>query len=482
MLFRNSSFFFLSICLLVGCTPKDYNTLEMRLENSVSDSEFFYEYPEIPDRELTLADVIAITLSQNLDILAQLDELAAQEAISKAEQYKMIPPLTVDGILAARSNSTATRVLSNGVFLPPQTSVPKETRQWDIRMTLNFLDLGMAYFRTKQERGRTLILDNQQMRIRQKLIFDTVQAYWRAIIAQKTLQRAQDIVLQAKGLQRELEKQIAKRNVSSIVGLQQESRLIEMENRLFIIKYQYENAKAELTEHMGLPPGTEIFLADVELNCEDPCFDPMDILEKQALLSRPELVVKDVEERIAQEEVKMALLQMLPNAAIYGDYNADLNPFLVHNYWLSAGIKAAWNLLSFPLHLAERKVGKEREAQAIRARIALSVAILTEVHISYINYLSMKEQMEIAQNYADVKKRLFHAALKEKSSGEFNELDTINYAEQALIAEIAALKTFSDYQIAIEQLDFSIGRPLYYLPICPVICPQSKDVCYDVPD
>ncbi len=453
------------VLCLTGCVS-DYDWVSLRDQHAIEDVDDILEEAYIPPYPLTLSDILRIALIQNLDLQVQRDELAAQAAIAAAENYKMIPPLTVDGIYSRRSNNTATAILTPAGVQPPQISSTQDTRQWDIRQTINLLDFGLSYFRAQQERGKAQLLAQTQLRVRQKLIFDIVQAYWKAIVAQKTLGRSLVIVEEAEEAQAQLEMQIARKNISTVDALKQEGHLIEMHNRLFAIRFQLESAKAELAEYMGLPPCTYFELADVEIleSCGQQV-ESIESLEEQSLYWRPELVVKDLEEKIAVEDARIATLQMMPNATTFGDYNADGNPFLVHNYWLSAGVRATWNLLSFPQRIAEYHAGKAREEQAYRARLALTVAVLTQVRLAYLNYQTALEQYQISMQYALVKDRLYAATLAGKQAGDMNKLDVINFAEQALTANIAALKAYADLEVAKEQLGFVIGKPLRFTPV-----------------
>lgn len=452
--------------LLYGCAPKDYDWVELRNVHAVEDLAEICSNAYFPDRPLTLDDVLQIAFTQNLDVLAQGNEWAAQRDFAEVEMLKMIPPLTLDGFLARRSNSTATTIVTAAGPGPAQISSTQDTRQWDIRQTLNLIDLGLSYYKAKQERGKIWILEQQHLRIRQKLAFDISTSYWKAIVAQKTVERASEIIDEADRLINDIEDQIEKGNLNSLDALQQEAKLIDMHARLFTLKYQLESSKAELASYMGLPAGTCYELADVEIDyCLQP-IDPIEVLEDQALFSRPELAVKDLEEQVSNEDIKMALLQMLPNASLYGDFNADGNPFLVHNNWASVGAKAAWNLLSIPQHLVERLAAKERKEQAYRSRLAVSVAVMAQVRLAYLNYKSTMEQLLISRQYADIKKRLVEVSAAVQQSGALGMLEPFNMTFEALEAEVLALKAYADYQVGLSQIGYTVGRPFIYADIC----------------
>lgn len=446
----------------LGCAKRDLDVPELRLHNSLRDLSALEQHELILDYPLTLTNILNIAMTHNLEVLTQQYERAAQDETAAAERMKMLPRLTLDGFFDARSNSAATFVQTGNVIGPPQVSSTRETKQWDLRLTFNILDMGLAYFRSKQEKNKTLIVEQQHIRIRQKLVLDIVEAYWKAIAAQKTVQEAEKMVQMGKQLQADLQRQVVLRNLSKVQGLENESRLLDLQRQLQGIRYQFELAKARLAEQMGLTPGTCFELADVEPNFEEIPFCDITALEEEALLSRPELAVKDVEERIAADGIRLALYQLVPDVAIYGDLNGDENPFLVHNFWMSFGVRAALNLLNLPEKHHLIRAAKFQKEIAFKSRLALSIAVITQVHLAYISYREVLTAYQLAKRTQEVKEELSFVAQKERESGELHDVDALNFEMEALQSKIFALASYTDLQVAIEQINYAIGRPLLF--------------------
>ena len=442
----------------------------LRDENSEYDLAALDVYNQVmplPDHPLTLEDILCIVFEHNLDVLTEEYERRVQEELTIAEELKMLPPLTLDGIFQERSKNTASNTKILGGTAPPGTIQPqlastRETRQWDARLTLDLIDFGLSYFKSKQERDRTFIIDQQHLRARQKLILETITAYWHVVVAQKVMNETIEVINLSKKFQEGFDRQIGRKNISEILGLVAESRIVDAQMQLNPLIYQYYSAKAELASLMGYPPETCFEVADVEL--KDPELDICDIteLEEQALKSRPELSVKDLEQKIARESVRMAILQMCPNPSLFVDYDVDANPFLVFNRWMSAGVKATINLLNIPQQLHLKHAAQTQAEQTYASRLALSIAIMAQVHIAYIGYRDALDTYRLADQSYQLKSRLATAAEKEKRLGEFNGVDTLSFVADATIAKINAFKAYASLQVAIEQLDYTIGIPLLF--------------------
>lgn len=456
------------LLLQFGCSKGPIDVVSLRFENSVTDLDTLYTYNDeevLPETPLTLEDVLEIIFCRNLDLVVQEHERNVQSELAIAEELKMLPPLTLDGIFAARNKNTAslTEILGQPQpIIQPQISSIKETRQWDVRDTLNLIDFGLSYFKSRQEKARTQIIDQQHLRVRQKLILDATTSYWKAIASKKMIEEASRVIALSTKFQSDLEKQMALRTISEIQGLQTESKLVDSEIQLHTLQYQLESAKTELTGFMGLPPGTPFELADVEISDEEIEVADIQELEEQALFYRPELSAKDLEERIARESVRMAILQMFPNASLFTDYNADGNPFLIFNYWISAGVRATWNLFNIPQQWHLKKAAEQQGEQAFAARLALSIAVMSQVHIAYLGYQDALSQYRLVDRAYNVKERLARAAEKGVMAGEFAGVDAMNFASEAAVAKMQALRAYAQLQIAIEALDYAVGIPLLF--------------------
>lgn len=458
--------FLLSTLFNSGCSRRFDNPNELRMENVTWDMEAIYDVEDIlPECPLTLQDILITVFTYNLDLLTQVHERNVQVQLAMAEQLKMLPPLTLDGIFSSRSQNTAslTRILGGPQpVVQPQIASLRETRQWDVRETLNIMDFGLAYFKSKQECDRAFIIEQQQLRFRQKLVLDTFTSYWKAISAQLAMAEVEEMIVKTVEMNRGLENQIGFRSLSEIQGLHTESHLIDLQIQMYAVEYQLGSAKAELGALMGLPPSVCFELADIELN--DKMLEICNIqeLEDKALLYRPELAVKDLEEQIARESVRSAILQMFPGVSMFADYNNDSNPFLIFQNWLSAGIRCSWNLFNIPQQWSLKLAAEEQILQSYRARLALSVAVMSQVHIAYLGYKDALIQFRLANQAYDVKRRLAEAAEKERQAGEFNGADSLSFAAEATVARIYALKAYGSLQVSIEQLNYAIGTPLHF--------------------
>lgn len=462
------------ICLtLMSSCMKKTDVVELRKQNAYEDMENLYAWQEpiVLDKPLNLYDVVDIALDNNLDMYAQNYELEAQERIANAENLRMLPPLTIDAVWSYRSNPTAAfqkSIVPDNLEPPlrqrfPQLSSIQTTTQADFRETIRFIDTALAYFRTKQQKRQSLALEQRQLRARQKLILDITDAYWKALVAKNAIADMEQIIQLSLSFQDRLKRHIQKRLISAVQGLQIQARLVDQQIQLEAIRYQYQTNKAQLAGLMGLLPCTDFELTETTIKFNEIQLCQLKSLEETALFSRPELSIKDLEEKIAIDKIRESIVPMFPDISSFIDDDYDGNPFLVHHYWWSIGVRATWNLFLIPLQWQQARSAQAQQEFARLSRLALSVGVLSQVHLAYLNYRDLLNQYKLALRAYEVRSQLALIGEKVKQAGEFQGIDAINLESDALLAKIQAWRAYANLQIAREQLNYAIGRPLQIL-------------------
>lgn len=456
---------------ITGCIKKK-DPVEFRNKNLPFDLELLdsTQQPTF-STPLGYCEVLEIAFLYNLDMYAQQYEREAQARVSNATHLQMLPALTLDAFYAYRSKNTGsfTKILlPDNIPEPtveqfPQISSIQTTFQDDIRLTFNLIDMALAYFRAREEKDRTIIIEQQHLRARQKLVLDVTDAYWKAAVAKQTRDEMLEMIKASEEYQAAMFEQIQKKTISELVGLQITSRLIDQQTQLEFVRYQYDTSMTQLGALMGLLPGTcfeiEADFSDTpEIQIED-----IGVLEEEALKNRPELFIKDMEEEITIEKVRESIVPMFPNATLFRDVNYDGNPFLLHNYWWSIGMRASWNLFLIPQKLQEKRAGEAQKYFALATRLAQSIAVMAQVNLSYLNYRDALNQYKVAQKAFNARNRLAEISQIIQSTGEFSGLEVINFRSEALLSRINAFRTYANLKIAEQQINYALGRPFYFV-------------------
>jgi outer membrane protein TolC len=213
---------------------------------------------------------------------------------------------------------------------------------------------------------------------------------------------------------------------------------------------------------MGLPANIDFELADVESIETDVLIDCLEELEEIALHNRPELYSADIDQLIKADDVRLAILQMFPNVELFDGRYHDGNRFLLHNNWMTAGVRATWNLLDIPGHEQERYIADSREDLIRINRMAISIGIVAQLHLAYFVYYDNVQSYKLARELESINERLLVAARSEQKQGKLHEADILKYEAEFLFSQVNTKKAYGDVENALEQLNNALGRPLYY--------------------
>jgi len=450
--------------LMVGCTYRGVKDPEMvRSINLEVDMASLASCSELPSHPLTLEELVAIAIESNLELMVKQQDVAVQHEIATGQKLQMLPSLLISSELSQRNNgpgSASASLIPSIPPAPPSVSSQRSVFRWDATVTWNLLDFGVSYFRYRQEVNKTLIHALEYRRQEQNIIYDVAQAYWKAVAMRRTLDAAAPLEEKITRHGELLEKYISRQLLPLIQGNKDRSRLFAMSGTIQGFQKDYDRAIYELKNKAGIAPAVDIqlFIPEV-VDYEVPY--GVDELAHYALLNRPELYSGDFEEAVHLDEVRAAMLQLLPGVSLFGSEFYDRNIFLLNNNWLIAGIRAGWNLLSIPQHIQEADIAKARGKMTRLTRISLSMGVLSQVYLSWILYRDVKEEFQVSYQASLIDKELLEAAQRENELGMIHDGELLGYEMASLDSEVRVFKLYAELQSTLEQLNNAIGIPLF---------------------
>ncbi|MCP5507693.1 MAG: TolC family protein [Chlamydiales bacterium] len=449
---------------LSGCGNQKVDYCKLRQKNNDYDMQQLYCGINIPDRPLTIDDIVQIALCRNLSLQVKEQEYEIQRESVTHQKLAMLPMLNANYESSGRTKNTGSfsESLTNRPPAPPSISSTQHTGRWDVNIVYNLLDFGIAYYRTRQECSKALIAQLEYQRLKQNLVVDVTKQFWKALVSRRALAVSKDIIAKTEEQQMNLQRQMDAKVISEIQGLRNKNRLINIHLQLQSYEREYDSAMSELKLLMGIPSQIEIEVAEIESTDIDVEIDDVNELECWALFHRPELYSKDIEERIMVDEVHVSILQMFPGIELFAGPYHDQNRFLIYNDWFAAGVRATADLLSIPQHMTAGSVARKRQVLARKNRLALAIGVLAQVRLAYLVYEDNLESYILAKELEQVNKDLLHAAKTEQRQGKLHEADILKYEAEAAFSEINALRALGELENALEQLNNSMGLPQHF--------------------
>jgi outer membrane protein TolC len=375
--------------------------------------------------------------------------------------YDMLPRLVAAAGYTERDSYNASAsmdVFTNQQSLAPSTSTDKGFYNGDLTLTWNILDFGVSYFQAKQQADRAHIMKERRRKTVHTIMQQIRQAYWLALGAQQLEGRFEPLLKEVQQALRDSASIEQEKLRPPIETLTYRKTLLEIMKQLEVFRDELAQAKPRLASLMNLPFGQSFTLAAPTKLETLELTDSIDRMEEQALLQRPELIEADYNERISAYETRKAILRMLPGMEMTVGGHYDSNSFLVYQKWVEGGARVTWNLLNLISGPSQYKIAKSQIEIAQTQRMALSMAILTQVHVAYQDFYSRKRQYELAEQLQEVDSRIHEQTVNQARSGSQNRLNEIRSAVAALMAEYRSYQIYASLQNACGQIIATLGE------------------------
>jgi outer membrane protein, multidrug efflux system len=450
--------FALSGCLIRphALTPEDIRTRVM------SDFQSISSIPDPVSGPIDLYEALARALKCNLD--AKVKTMQAQLAHQQLNvaHYSLLPQVSTNAGFDGRSNFSGGvgRSLVNGrQAVEPFTSSEKNVTSGNLALSWDVLDFGLSFVRAQQAADNVLIAEEEKRRIAVRLIQEVRSAYWRAVSAERVLQRVQFVDESvARALER-AQQIVDKKLQSPLAPLNYRRDLLNTQREVRRLFRELSTAKTQLASLMGLPPG---IVFDLVLPARTTMLPVVDLdsqrMEEQALLLRPELRAIDYQKRINAKEAKAVFLELFPSLKVSfgGYYNS--NSFLLYQNWIGYASQVSWNLLSVFRTPAKLKA-IEAHGQVLDAQSkALTLSVLTEVYVGATQFMNAKQEYQDAWNYYETQAAILEHTKSLWMTRSTNDLTLIRERVNEVLADVRLDSARSGAETAYATLMASVGE------------------------
>ncbi len=426
----------------------------------VDDQIAMYDGQEPVTGPITFYEAAARALKYNLDYRLKLMESALAANLRDVSTNALLPQLVASAGYLGRNNDsggTSIGIEDRQVSLRASTSEERYHQVASLGMSWNLIDFGMAYYRTQQKADQMLMAEERRRKVAQNVLQDVRNAYWRALSAQRLkpevdqlLKRTQTALQQAR--EAEGKGLMPKQDI-----LAYQRALIDSISLLTIRRQDLEFAQAELSALMSLPPGTPLVLADTQEGTLPNLSTPVTTLETLALQNRPEIMEEWYRKRVNENDIAIAKAQLWPNIGIDLSTNYDSNTYLYNNAWAAIGVRVSVNLFRL-LQLPSLNAQQASQQQTDQTRrLALSMAILTQVRIGTLRYQLARQQLSFADDSLRVDKDLLDYANAAHTVSLGSELEVIRAEGRYLLSRYQREAAYSDAQAAWGRVYNSLG-------------------------
>lgn len=448
----------LSICTVglifaAGCsiTPVPFTSTEIS-EQIEQDRAVIREGQEPATRPISVYEAIARSVKYNLDLHLEIAEKVLAQRELALTRYDQLPQLAGNLAFTGRSNdtgATSQSLLTGNESLEQSTSSEREVVTGDISISWNVLDFGVSYFRAQQAADKVLIAEEQKRKVINRIVQDVRTAYWRAVSNDRLIKKIERLTVRVDDAIVKSKRIVKEKLDKPLTALTYQRELIGIKRQLGETQRELSLAKIQLAALMNLPPGQDYELVIPERTDEtnELTLSPQ-MMEQLALENRSELREISYEKRIKAKELKVSILNLLPGINLNFGQNYDDNEFLFNNDWLSYGASVSYNLINALKIPATKRTIDAQSAVLDARRLALSMAILTQVHVSLAQHRFAVKEYETAADYHMTQTQILEQILAAAQSNSVSEQAVIREEMNTLVAEIRFDIAFADIENA----------------------------------
>ncbi len=445
---------------VVGCSIKtDTFSTDDRKERVNADLSSLYAGQDPVSGPITLGEAIARSLSYNLDHRLKKMESAVAIRRFDFDKHGLLPKLVAEAGYSERNNDPGARSIdleTGEESLPPSSSQERESETRNLSLTWNVLDFGLSYYIAKQNSDQIYIAEERRRKTVQNITQDVVDAFWKAWISQNLDSKVEALLAETRAGLAE-SRRLVKRGVqNSTDALRSQGEMLSTIDSLIEIRERIDLSRTRLAALINVAPGSDYEIA-VPAGIDAPAkiAQSYEQLTKIALLNRPELREEDYRKRISQFDVKKAFLRYFPNLNLNAGYNRDENEFLVNNSWNTIGWGITWDLLGILRANSEKKFREAQVDLSDSRRLALSMAVTTQVYLSAIRYELALARYESASELFKVRSSL--ARNSSAQGTRVSGLENLSARSASIASELRRNLAFAETQAAFARVVNSIG-------------------------
>ena len=285
---------------------------------------------------------------------------------------------------------------------------------------------------------------------------DVIRAYWNALSAEKLIKKYDPLIVKVDAAlndSKKIEEMLLQKPMDALLY---QKELLDIKRALISQRQTLINAKIDLGGLMGLLPDQKYTLVTTSqpINILDMKLKRM---EKHALVHRAELLENRYQERISVAETKAGIRSLLPSFNFNANYTSSSNDYLQNKQNFEYGSTVGANLLNVFRAPYIKEVNEANTAVIREQRLALSMVVLSQVHLANIDFQMSMEEYETADQYFSVSKKIANQVRNAQKIARFGELELIREEASSLVAELRKDIAFAKMQHAVAQVYTSVG-------------------------
>ena len=411
---------------------------------------------------LTLEEAIARAIKYNAEVRYKAMEQAIAVGTFEVGKYDQLPKLVAAAGYRSRDNDLITRSTDAVTGAPslahPFISSSRNSLGTELGFSWSLLDFGQSYYAARQNAGRVLMSAERRRKATSILVQDVRTAYWRVVAAQKLLPALSAAIGESEAALANARQAEQDNLHSPLEPLRYERQLLENLRLLETINQELSSAEVELVALTALPFGQRITVVEPASTANSAWLAiPAEHLEELALLRNPDLRESMYNARIAQQETRRTLLKLFPGISFNAGYKHSNDSYLIHQNWTEAGAQISFNLMGLLSAPAQMRLADAGVALAEQRRMALQMAVLTQLHLARLQLANATQQFGRADAIAQVDARITQHVVNQEAARKQSQAERVAQQTAGLLSQLRRYQALSNLHTASSRLQATIG-------------------------
>jgi len=453
-----------SVLALTACgVQPEPITSEEHFQRAREDAKALYADYSPLHGPVGLSEAIARALKFNYDSQLALAEVTQQERQMDVALMQLMPRLAADAGYEWRNNDNAAESVSELTgqrSLDYSYSTQRDHATADLQFSWNLLDVGVSYFQARQQGYRALVAVERRRKVINNIVKETRAAYWKAATAQRLLPKIDPVLVEAEKALRNSRAIHQDGLQPPMQALEYQQSMLQVISQLRRIRTDLMSSRSQLAALINAPSASDLVLAAPET--APPAWPAVDVrkLETLGLALRPELREEAYQEKIDRQNVYKEIVKMMPGVSLLASLNYDSNKYLWNDTWADAGVRVSYNLVNIIEGPQAIKAAEAGVDVAKVRRLALSVAVLTQVNLAYQQLERTREMLDTATAVDDVQQQISTLAQNSSNLNATSDSERIRRFLNSTAAQLEHDHALSDAHAALGNLYAAIGVDL----------------------
>ena len=379
--------------------------------------------PLFSQSTLSLEDVLATTIKENIDIKIKTNELSQVKNYEKVGVLGVLPKIKLNGSASGNQGTSSLEFATDDFPTIDDADSESKSINGNVEFSYNlFNGLGSIY--TYQKLKRQSDLKSVELLIQiEQILLKTAKQYFDVAYLQENNKIISEVLDISKDRYNRIKVQNEFGNASKLDLLSAEIDLNNDSVKLMNSDYELEEAKRQLNQTLNKS-------LDSEFNVENSVNINRDLiysdLKQETLKNNNNILFQQYIVEIAKKDKKINSVSILPRiniSAQYGYNNTESNTSIIldqTNLGLTGFINFSWDIFD---GLANRKITQNTKIQIESNKLqldAINLQIEQEFNSTYQQYLNNVSLIDIEKRNLETSEKFFERAKEQFYQGQLS--------------------------------------------------------------